>query len=320
MSKPANKKLIGVFVVVAIGLVVAAILVLGSGKFFKTYNRVVMFFDGSVKGLSVGAPVDFRGVKIGTVAEIKMTINPKDFSFTIPVYVDIDPSGVEVIGEKLADTHKGYRERMEEMVRRGLRAQLETQSYVTGQLMISCDILPDSPAKIIGGDLRYPEIPTIPTTLQQIGARLEKIPVEEIIEKLKGSLAGIDKLVNSPEMNRIMRETAQSLEEAKILIHDINGQIKPLVSDFRDTTQDFKKLALSATKTSDQADVALKKAEVVANNLENLTGDNSVIVYRINKALGEVEGAARSFRILTETLESQPQSVIFGKKKVEGLK
>ena len=72
MSKPVNKKLIGIFVVVAIGLVVAAVLVLGSGKFFKQYNRVVMYFDGSVKGLAIGAPVDFRGVKIGTVAEIKM--------------------------------------------------------------------------------------------------------------------------------------------------------------------------------------------------------------------------------------------------------
>ena len=180
--------------------------------------------------------------------------------------------------------------------------------------------MPDSPAKIIGGDLRYPEVPTIPTTLQQIGARLEKIPVEDIVEKLKGSLAGIDKLVNSPEMTRIMRETAQSLEEAKILIRDVNGQIKPLVSDFRDTTKDFNKLAVSATKTSDQANVALKRAEVVVNNLENLTGDNSVTVYRINQTLGELERAAQSIRMLAETLDNQPQSIIFGKKKVEGSK
>lgn len=320
MSKPVNKKLIGVFVVVAIGLVVAAILILGSGKFFKTYNRVVMYFDGSVKGLAVGAPVDFRGVKIGTVAEIKMTINPKDFSFTIPVYVDIDPSGVEVIGERLADTHKGYRERMEEMVRRGLRAQLETQSFVTGQLMISCDMYPDTPARIVGQDPRYPEIPTIPTTLQQIGARLEKIPIDEIVEKLKNSLAGIDKLVNSPEMTHMVRSAAKAADDAGALMRNVDAQLKPVVSDFKDTTQDFRKLAVSATKASDDAALALKKAQGAAANIENLTGDNSVMVYRINKALGEVEGAARSLRILAETLDSQPQSVIFGKKKVEGLK
>ena len=320
MSKPVNKKIIGIFVVIAIGLIVAAVLILGSGKFFKTYNRVVMYFDGSVKGLAVGASVDFRGVKIGTVAEIKMTINPKDFSFTIPVYVDVDPSGVEVIGTKLTDTQKGYRERMEELVRRGLRAQLETQSYVTGQLMVSFDLYPGTPARIVGGDLRYPEIPTIPTTLQQIGARLEKIPIDEIAEKLRNSLAGIDKLVNSPEMIQLVKSTAKGVEDARTLVRDVDAQIKPLVSDFKDTTQDIRKLAVSATKTSDDAGVALKKAQGAVTNIESLTGDNSVMVYRINKTLGEVESAARTLRILAETLDNQPQSVIFGKKKVEGLK
>jgi paraquat-inducible protein B len=316
MSKPANKKMIGIFVVIAIVLVVAAVLILGSGKFFKEYNRVVMFFDGSVKGLAIGAPVDFRGVKIGTVAEIKMTINPKDFSFTIPVYVDVDPSGVEVVGGQMADTHKGYRERMEEMVKRGLRAQLETQSFVTGQLMISCDIYPNTPAKIVGGDSRYPEIPTIPTTLQQIGARLEKIPIDEIVDKLKDALVGIDRLVNSPEMTRIMRGTGQAVDEARTLLQDLDKQIKPLVSDLKDTTQDFRKLAISATKASDDAAVALKKAQGAMSNIENLTGDNSVTVYRLNKALVEVENAARSFRILAEELDRQPQSLIFGRKKI----
>ena len=80
MSKPVNKKVIGIFVVVAIALVVAAVLILGSGKFFKTYPKYVMYFEGSVKGLSVGSPVNFRGVKVGNVTEIKMLFNPKDLS------------------------------------------------------------------------------------------------------------------------------------------------------------------------------------------------------------------------------------------------
>jgi paraquat-inducible protein B len=316
MSKPVNKKVIGIFVVVAIGLVVAAVLILGSGKFFKKYTTYIMYFDGSVKGLAVGAPVDFRGVKIGTVSEIKMTFNPKDFSFTIPVYVNIDPSNVEMVGGTLVDPFTGYRERVQEMVKKGLRAQLETQSFVTGQLMISLDFYPDTPAKFIGADTRYPEVPTIPTTLEQIGARLEKIPIDEIAAKLKGSLEGIDKLVNSPEMTQLVKSTAKGVEDARTLIRDVDGQIKPVVSDFKDTTQEIRKLAVSATKTSDEAGVALKKAEGAVSNIENLTGDNSVMVYRINKTLGEVENTARSFRILSENLDQQPQSVIFGKKKI----
>jgi paraquat-inducible protein B len=168
--------------------------------------------------------------------------------------------------------------------------------------------------------LRYPEIPTIPTTLQQIGARLEKIPIDEIVEKLRNSLAGIDKLVNSPEMIQLVKSTAKGVEDARTLVRDVDAQIKPLVSDFKDTTQEIRKLAVSATKTSDDAGVALKKAQGAVTNIESLTGDNSVMVYRINKTLGEVESAARSLRILAETLDNQPQSVIFGKKKVEGLK
>lgn len=316
MSKPVNKKMIGIFVVIAIGLVIAAVLILGSGKFFKKYTKYVMYFQGSVKGLAVGAPVDFRGVKIGTVSEIKMTFNPKELSFTIPVYVDIDPSSVEVVGSTVVDPRIGYRERVREMVKRGLRAQLATQSFVTGQLMVSFDFFPDTPAKFIGADSRYPEVPTIPTTLEQLGARLEKIPVDEIVEKLKGSLEGIDKLVNSPEMTRLVRSTAQSVDDARTLMRDVDAEIKPIASDFKDTTQEIRKLAVSATKTSDDAGIALKKAQGAVTNIENLTGDNSVMVYRINKTLGEVESAARSLRILAEELDRQPQSLIFGKKKV----
>jgi phospholipid/cholesterol/gamma-HCH transport system substrate-binding protein len=316
MSKPVNKKMIGIFVVVAIGLVIAAVLILGSGKFFKKYTKYVMYFGGSVKGLAVGAPVDFRGVKIGTVSEIKMTFNPKELSFTIPVYVEIDPSSVEVVGSTVVDPRIGYRERVREMVKKGLRAQLATQSFVTGQLMISFDFFPDTPAKFIGADSRYPEVPTIPTTLEQLGARLEKIPVDEIVEKLKGSLEGIDKLVNSPEMTQLVRSTAKSVADARTLMRDVDAEIKPIVTDFKDTTQEIRKLAVSATKTSDDAGIALKKAQGAVTNIENLTGDNSVMVYRINKTLGEVENTARSLRILAEDLDRQPQSLIFGKKKV----
>ena len=142
-----------------------------------------------------------------------MTFNPKEYSFTIPVYVDIDPSSVEVVGsDMIKDPFPGYG-RVQEMVKRGLRAQLATQSVVTGQLMVSLDFFPDKPAKYIGADTRYPEVPTIPTTLEQIGARLEKIPIDEIVDKLNGSLDGINKPINSPEMIQLVKSTAKSVED-----------------------------------------------------------------------------------------------------------
>ena len=96
MSKPANKTLIGVFVIVAIGLVVGAILILGSGRFFRHYPKYVMYFESSVKGLSIGSPVVFRGVKVGSVTDISMDFNPSDLSILIPVYVELGEETVNM--------------------------------------------------------------------------------------------------------------------------------------------------------------------------------------------------------------------------------
>lgn len=318
MSKPVNKKMIGIFVVVAIALVVAAVLILGSGKLFKTQPKYVMYFEGSVKGLSVGSPVTFRGVKVGSVTEVKMLYNPKDLSMLIPVYVELGEGNVEVMGRRPEDRVKVVQQQAQDLIDRGIRAQLEMQSVVTGQLMISLDFYPDKPTKLVGADKRYPEIPTIPTTLQELGQRLEKIPIEEIFAKLNSSLEGLNKTLNSPELGHIMRSTAKSVDDAGVLIRGLGTNLKPLVSDMQDTTREFKKLAVSATSASDDAGLTLKKSHGVLNNIESLTGDNSLLTYRLNKTLEELENAARSLRILTETLEQQPQSVLFGKKRMGG--
>jgi paraquat-inducible protein B len=102
MSKPANKTMIGIFVVAAIGLVVVAIVLLGSGKFFKDKPKFVMYFEGSVKGLTVGSPVVFRGVKIGSVTEIGMRFNPTDLSVLIPVYTELGDADIEMVGGDLS--------------------------------------------------------------------------------------------------------------------------------------------------------------------------------------------------------------------------
>ena len=160
MSKPANKTVIGIFVVVALALVVVAVLVLGSGKFFKNNPKVVMYFQGSVKGLSVGSPVAFRGVKVGAVTEIKMLFNPKDLSVMIPVYVELEQGSLEVVqgGGSMEAFRKAHSMNMkdfaQELIKRGVRAQLDMQSIVTGQLMVSLDFYPDKPAILVGADPR----------------------------------------------------------------------------------------------------------------------------------------------------------------------
>lgn len=309
MSKPVNKTMIGIFVVVAVGLVVASVVILGSGRFFTDKPKFLMYFDGSVKGLTVGSPVVFRGVKVGTVTEIGMLFSKKDLVVLIPVYVEIGDADVQMMDDKSLsakrrDRKKILYEYLAAFIRRGLRAQLEMQSFVTGQLQIALDFYPDKPMRLVGGPSKYPEIPTIPTQLQELTKRVEQIPIEEIAGKMRSTLDGLDKLVNSPEMARMVWSIGQTSDETRKLAHTVQRQIEPL--------------ARSITKTSDETGVTLQKIQVAIRSIENTVGEDSAVVYRLNRTLSELEKASRSLRLLAETLEEQPESIIFGKKTAKG--
>ena len=146
MSKQANKTAIGAFVVVAVALGVAAIIVFGSGKFFVKKDVYVAYFPGSVKGLRVGAPVVFRGVKIGEVTQIRLYADRRENIVQIPVILEVDPGNFKNMGPP----EENRREYLEKVIKSGLRAQLQMQSLVTGQLMINVDFYPDKPATVIG--------------------------------------------------------------------------------------------------------------------------------------------------------------------------
>ena len=304
MSKPANKTMIGIFVVAAIGLVVVAIVLLGSGKFFKDKPKFVMYFEGSVKGLTVGSPVVFRGVKIGSVTEIGMRFNPTDLSVLIPVYTELGDADIEMVDGDLSikkkDRKKVLYSLSDALIKRGARAQLEMQSFVTGQLQIAIDFYPNKPARFVGGPSKYPEIPTIPTQLQELTKRVEQLPIEEIGKKLQSSLDGMDRMVNSPEMSLMIKSIGGTSEETKTLVRNLDRQLEPLVG--------------SITQTSNEAGITLKKIQVVSQNF----GDDSVLMYKLDKTLNELQRASRSLRLLTETLEQQPESLIFGKKNTRG--
>lgn len=139
MSKEANKTLIGAFVVGAVFLLVAAVLIFGSGKFFRKTYKAVMFFEGSIKGLNVGSPVMFRGVKVGTVTDINLILYAKDLSMRTTVIAEFDPERWTLVGGERGDV-----KRLQLVIDRGLRAQLQMQSFVTGQLMIALDFFPAS--------------------------------------------------------------------------------------------------------------------------------------------------------------------------------
>lgn len=326
MSKPANKTLIGVFVIVAIGLVVGAILMLGSGRFFRHYPKYVMYFDSSVKGLSIGSPVVFRGVKVGSVTDLSVDFNPSDLSILIPVYVEL---GEEKMNMADLNILEGDRTALQDeytqaLIKKGMRAQLEMQSVVTGQLLIALDFHPATKANFLGKDKRYAEIPTIPTQFQQLTKRLENVPIEEIFQELRATLAGIHKMVNSPEAATLIASGSKGLEEARLLIHHIDGQVRPFAGSTIAAVQQIKSLAenmnnelvpLSASikNLADETRETLKKSQAAFEKMDSAVGDDSAFAYQLPKTLKELEGAARSIRLLANELRQHPEAVVWGK-------
>ena len=187
MSKKASPATIGAFVIGAVLLVVAGVLVFGTSKFLVEKRPFVLYFESSIKGLNVGAPVSFRGVRIGTVTDIKAVLNAEDNTFKTPVYADVELDRITIVGgpppkglvRRLIDTVIGVRmeavdAKAQELIERGLRATLQYQSLVTGQLYVDMEFHPDMPIRLVALDPGVQEFPTIQSGLAALQKKLEE--------------------------------------------------------------------------------------------------------------------------------------------------
>lgn len=218
MSKPASKSLIGAFILGGLLLAIATVVLLGGGRFLTKRTKFTAYFQGNVRGLQIGSPVTFKGVPIGQVTDIDLQIDQNSLSYTLPVEFEIDRSklhGVKGVG--------AYHY-LDALIEKGLRAQLQAVSFVTGQLVVSLEFFPGSPATLVGGEnARYPEIPTVPTDLEEFQRRLSELPLEEIARSFNHTLAGVDHLVNSPAARGLSTQSSKALEDFERLLHSLNS-------------------------------------------------------------------------------------------------
>jgi paraquat-inducible protein B len=312
-----------------------------------------MVFQGSVKGLNVGAPVVFRGVKIGSVSAIHMDFNYATKALNVLVYAEFEQGQVETthIDEATAKLlrEQGQYAMIRGFITRGLRAQLEMQSFVTGQLQVALDFYPDKPAVYTGIDKKVQEIPTIPTPLQQLAKKLENLPIEELFNKLNQALEGVTKLVEATELKETIKDFDIALKDVQTLVRNVNDQVKPLSAGLSDTIRDARKLIKNADTqvasmgtnmnetlgegrklirnlngsvesikvdlqdTLTTATTALKQAQVLIQELSESASQDSSLMYRLEETLREVGRAARSLSTLTDYLERHPEALLTGK-------
>lgn len=251
----------------------------------------VLRFRESVRGLNVGAPVDFRGIEIGEVAAIALDIDERSKEVTVPVEIRLYPERLRSRARKKPAGPVDAHALLAAFVERGLRAQLRTANLVSGQLYVALDFVPGAPRTKLDLSRTPVELPTAPgsfeelqKTLVSIAAKLDKLPMDEIAADLRAALQGLER----------------TLHDVDAMVRRFDGELTP---EAVATMAEMRKTADEARATLQQIGTAL--------------GGDGPLQHGARDALREVTRAAQALRNLADTLERHPESLLRGKRKEE---
>jgi paraquat-inducible protein B len=265
---------------------------------YATKALWLLYFDESVRGLAAGAPVEMYGIRIGEVIDVWLEYDRDQATFRAAVVIQIQPERATLIGQE-EDSAEKARKRAEELVAKGLRGQLKTGSLLTGQKLIALDFFPDAkPATIDWEAKPHPSWPTAPTPMEEIGSKVTRIvdkidglPLEQIGKDLQAAVGNAKQLTASPEFLQAVRNLNATLKETQVLISDLRTRVAPEIG------------------------AVLEQAKQSLASAEEMLGTDSPVQIRMNAALEEIAGAARSLRMLTNYLERNPEALLRGKGK-----
>ncbi len=338
MSNKANSTRIGVFVVLSIALLITGILLFGGGKFFSNKNIAIVYFDGSLQGLNVGAPVAFQGLTIGEIKEIQLDINTDTFQIRIPVLISLVPDKViKVEGENKKNQHQDINTFLKTMVDRGLRATLKTQSLLTGKLYIDLAMHENSKAIYHAQDDKYLEIPTVPSQLQQISQAVQSLNFMELAAKFSSTMDSLDKMsttmeqaLGSEESRKNLTTLFASIERFHSILTTLDEGLMPLIAKLDSSINKAAQLSdntnrmirridgqidpffLTMNQTVRDTGLTMRAAETLMMDLRQTTGADSPLYYQLTESINELGKAASSMRAFTDYLDRNPQSLLFG--------
>jgi len=317
MSKKSNPVTIGAFVVGAITLGIIGIMIFGSGRFFRETYKYILYFESDVSGLSEGANVKLKGVKIGTVDKVLLGVGdmaalsgPRE-KFFVPVIIELDADKTASLGAQA----KPNAATIAALVQRGLRAQLASESFVTGVLYVKLDLFPLTRGLRLGdkAGAPYPEIPTLPTQLEEVVVKaakffadLQQIDIKGLVEEFKSTTTSARELLDSQglkdgidHIDDTMVALDETLESLRKTSESAREAIDPLRKDLEPTLVELRATLADLRATSSNAGAVLQP--------------DSPLIVALEKALGDAAVTARTVKDLAAMLERQPDALLRGK-------
>jgi paraquat-inducible protein B len=283
VARKPSPTAVGAFIIGGAILMVVAIIVWGSGRLFERRYQYVCYFPGSVFGLNVGAAVRYRGVPIGQVTGMRIRFEQPASDTRIPVFIEISEKRLRELGTGQQPASAV----IPTLIDTGLRARLEMENLVTGQLYVNFDLFPATPVRLVHSQGRYREIPTIPTSLEEatrslsgVLAQLREADIAGAARSLASAIEGINRLVNMPSISRTLRELPSTVTSIRELVEDTHGSLSR-----------------------------------VGQELQSTVGARGPVMADLQRALVDVQRAAEAVRSLAEFLERNPNALIVGKKR-----
>lgn len=315
---------IGAFIVGAILLVFIALLFFSGGQLFSHKERVVMYFEESVQGLQIGAPIKLKGVVLGEITDIQINF-PSD---------ENNGDGKNIATTVTADlalqriSRKGTtvdREFFEDAINKGLRAQLNYQSFLTGLLYVELDFFPDTKPKLYKLQNKYLELPTAPTAFEEISKNLQEMNVKGLIDNLDKLAVQINKLVQSGAIEQTLGSVKTAADSIALTSDTLNQEVTVLSKNLNRTSTELNQLLVTLNQQAPllagnintslmELQKSLNQFSKAAEGINQSFSEDAPLVNQLTTTLEDVSRSAKAFRSLSETLEQQPEALLRGKK------
>lgn len=329
----ASPLAIGAFVAASIAILAVALIALPGQNWFKRPERVVMFFSGSVFGLQKGAPVVFRGVRIGDVTDITVHYDSQADRFAIPVIAELDADAVRGLDGRMGNDDIGHA--LPQLIKRGLTAQLGTQSLLTGQLYVDLDFRTRPPGRTHGGyQGKATEIPTSATAFQALKNQLESVDLKKIVDDLSQIANSARQLIAAPELKQGLKDFAATATHARSLAAQLDRRAAPLTQGaeraLASVDRAGSRVAGTAERlgqTADHANAlldpqgptvrdlqsAVRELAAASASLRDAADSDGPLLQQTERTMRELSQAARALRQLARSLEGQPQQLLLGR-------
>ncbi len=332
MSSKASPRVIGAFVLGGMALLAAGIVAFGGAQWFQHRTAVVAFFPGSIAGLRVGASVNFRGVSVGQVTDIKVLFDQENVQARIPVIFEMDPKRIIEVGTGGSVDNETFRQ---SLIAKGLRAQLGLESVVTGLLSVNLDFFPNAgPAAFHNSgefQLPYPEVPTMQSDLQALQANAGEIAKEltSALNNMNDVLGGfsaaaeknegrIDSIINSvaeiasdmssvaPKLADLVDESTRSAAAVTRTADSANALMQDNAAGIAQAVTDLQASLVALSRVADQVN------NMVAENREGIRDFTRTGLYEITGLAQDAERMVDQITRVMEDLERDPARFLFG--------